>query len=147
VGRDDLELVNQFQASFLEANDIKAALDDEAVLARLREVVDPEAEIAFIAPQGGALGAMSGPFRGVEGLQAGWREWLQPWEQFRIAFEHNFDVGDGRVLSLVELRARMTGGTEISEQGASIVRVRDGMVVAVDFYVDQAHARRDAGLD
>ena len=147
MGRDDVELVSQFQASIFEANDLKAALDDEGALARLRQIVDPEAEVRFIGPDGGAIGIMRGPFHGVEGLQAGWREWLEPWEQFRIEFEQNLDVGDGRVLTLVELRARMTGGTELSEQGASIVRVRDGMIVAVDFYVDQAHARRDAGLD
>jgi ketosteroid isomerase-like protein len=89
---------------------------------------------------------MSGPFQGVEGLRAGWREWLEPWEQFQIEFEQNLDVGDGRVLSLVQLRARMKGGAEILQQGASITLVRDGLVVAVDFYVDQEHARRDAGL-
>jgi len=147
VGPNDLELVSQFQASFLQAKNLKSALDDDGVLARLAEVVDAEAEIRFVAPDGGALGVMSGPFHGVEGLQAGWREWLEPWEQFRIEFEQNLDVGDGRGLSLVRLRARMKGGAEISQQGASITQVRDGLVVAVDFYVDPEQARRDAGLD
>jgi ketosteroid isomerase-like protein len=147
MGREDLELVDRFQASFLRAKDLKPALDDEGALARLRQIVDPEAEVRFIGPDGGAIGIMRGPFHGVDGLQAGWREWLQPWEQFRIEFEQNLDIGDGRVLSLVQLRARMKGGAEILQQGASITLVRDGLVVAVDFYVDQAHARRDAGLD
>lgn len=92
MGRDDVELVSQFQATFLEANDLKAALDDETALARLRQIVDPEAEVRFIGPDGGAIGMMRGPFHGVEGLQAGWREWLEPWEQFRIQFEQNLDA-------------------------------------------------------
>jgi hypothetical protein len=146
MGREDLELVDRFQASFLRAKDLKPALDDEGALARLAEVVDAEAEIRFVTPDGSAFGAMSGPFQGVEGLRAGWREWLEPWEQFQIEFEQNLDVGDGRVLSLVQLRARMKGSAEILQQGASITLVRDGLVVAVDFYVDQEHARRDAGL-
>lgn len=146
MGAKDLELVSQFQASFLQAKNLKSALDDEGALARLAEVVDAEAEIRFVAPDGGALGVMSGPFHGVEGLRAGWREWLEPWEQFRIEFEQNLDVGDGRVLSLVQLRAGMKGGAEVSQQGASITQVRDGLIVAVNFYVDQEHARRDAGL-
>ena len=35
--------------------------------------VDPEAEIVFATPDGGLMGAMGGPFRGAEGLYAGWR--------------------------------------------------------------------------
>jgi ketosteroid isomerase-like protein len=147
MSREDVELVARLQALLLEEADVKAALDDVAGLAWAREVLDPEAEIRFLGPEGRAFGSMSGPFRGPEGLRNGWREWLEPWERFEIELEQILDAGNGTVLSLVELRGRMKGGAELSQPAASVMHVRDGIVVAAEFHLDQAQARRAAGLD
>jgi ketosteroid isomerase-like protein len=146
MGREDVELVAQLQAPLLEEADVKAALGDVAALDRMREVLDPDAEIRFVGPDGGTIGMMSGPYRGPEGLLAGWREWLEPWERFRIELEQTLDAGDGRVLSLVELRGRMKGGAEVSQPAASVIHVRDGIVVEAEFHLNQALARRAAGF-
>jgi ketosteroid isomerase-like protein len=143
--REDVELVTRLLASLPVGQDLKTTLDD-AVWAALGEIVDPEAETRFVDAEGGALGDMRVPLRGIEGARAGWGEWLEPWEQFRIYFEKNLDAGDGRVVSLVELRGRVRGGIEISQPGASIIHVRDGRIVAMHFYMDQEQAVRDAGL-
>jgi ketosteroid isomerase-like protein len=144
--REDVELVKRLIASLPAGQDFKVMIDDEAIWGALRGVVDPEAETRFVDAEGGALGDMRVPLRGIEGLRAGWREWLEPWEQFRIHYEENLDAGDGRVLSLVELHGRVRGGIEISQPGASITQIRDGRIVAMHFYMDQQQAGRDAGL-
>jgi hypothetical protein len=147
VGREDVQLALQWEALLPHGTDLKSAIADAAFLAGLDEIVDPEAAFRFVDSEGGALGDFVVPTRGVEGLSAGWAEWLDPWEEFRIQIEQHLDAGEGRVLSLVELNGRTRRGPEISQPAASITRVRDGLIVAMDFYMDRGQARRDAGLD
>jgi SnoaL-like protein len=144
MGRTDVELVSRVQGLFTD--DLKPALDDDALVRSLQEFVDPEAEVCFIDPEGGALGNRHVPERGVEGLREGWRDFLEPWEKFWIRFGEVLDAGEGRVLSLGELCGRLEGGAEITQLGAAFIRIRDGLIVGVHFYVDQDQARRDAGL-
>jgi SnoaL-like domain len=143
--RDEVELIARLQA-LLPALDLKLILDDDSFRAAASEFIDPGAEIRFVDAEGGALGDMRVPVRGIEGVQAGWAEWLEPWEQFGIQFEQLLDAGEGRVLSLAELRGRAHGGAEITQPAAAIFRVRAGQIVAMDFYMDRQQARRDAGL-
>jgi hypothetical protein len=123
--RDEVELVARLQA-LLPALDLKLILDDDSLRTAASEFIDPEAEIRFVDSEGGALGDMRVPIRGIEGLRAGWAVWLEPWEQFGIQFEQLLDAGEGRVLSLAELRGRAHGGAEISQPAAAIIRVRGG---------------------
>lgn len=140
----DVELVSRAQTAF--EGDLKPAPDDDARIDTLRELVDPEAKIRFIGPEGGPLSDRLVPERGVEGFREGWRDWLEPWQHFWIGFGELLDVGEGRVLSLAELRGQLQGGVEITEPAAALFQVRDGKIVAADFYADQDQARRDAGV-
>lgn len=144
MGRENVEFVSRVQALLTE--DLKPSLDDDALVRSLQEFVDPEAEVCFIDPEGGALGNRRVPERGVEGLREGWRDFLEPWEKFWIRFGEVLDAGEGRVLTLGELCGRLQGGAEVTQLGAAYIKVRDGKIVAIDFYVDQDQGRRDAGL-
>jgi hypothetical protein len=143
MGRADVELVSRVQGMLTE--DLKSTLDDEAFPGSLQEFVDPKAEVRFVDSDG-ALGEWQVPERGVEGLREGWRDFLEPWEKFWIRFGELLDAGEGRVLSLGELCGQLEGGAEVTQLGAAFMRLRDGKIVAVDFYVDEDQARRDAGL-
>jgi hypothetical protein len=140
----DIELVSEVQE--LLDRDLKTAIDDASVAQALRGFVDPKAQIRFMDSEGGALGDRRVEQAGVEGLREGWRDWLEPWEHFRIRFGEMHDAGGGRVLSLGELQGEMRGGFELTQPGAALIQVRDGVIAAADFYVDQDRARRDAGL-
>jgi hypothetical protein len=145
MGRGDVEFVSRVQA--LVTDDLKPLIDDEAFLGALEEVVDPEAVVRFVDPEGGALGDRLVPEGGVKGLREGWLDWLEPWEHFWIRFDRILDAGEGKVLSLGELCGQMRVGVEVTQPGAAIIQVRDEKIVALAFYVDQDQARRDAGLD
>ena len=144
MAASDLELVSRAQAFLTE--DMKRVIDDPAVQEPMQELVDPEAEVRFHAPDGGVLGDRQVPEHGVEGLREGWRDWMQAWEQFWIRFGEMIDLGEGRVLSFGELSGRLPGGAELTQPGAALIAVRDGKIVSLDFYVDQDQARRDAGV-
>jgi ketosteroid isomerase-like protein len=144
MGAADVELVSRVQE--LLDRDLKSAPDDDALAEALLEFVDPQAQVRFMDSEGGALGDRRAEQTGVEGLREGWRDWLEPWEHFRILFGELHDAGDGNVLSLGQLQGEMRGGVELTQPGAALMQVRDGKIAAADFYVDQDRARRDAGI-
>jgi ketosteroid isomerase-like protein len=144
MAASDLNLVSEVQE--LLDRDLKTAIDDDSLAQALLGFVDPKAQVRFMDSEGGALGDRQVEQSGVEGLREGWRDWLEPWEHFRIRFGELHDAGEGRVLSLGELHGEMRGGVELTQPGAALMQIRDGMIAAIDFYVDQDRAHRDAGL-
>ncbi len=45
-------------------------------------------------------------YRGHEGLQHGWFDFLSAWDQFRVDLEKILSAGDGRYVALVHLSGR-----------------------------------------
>jgi hypothetical protein len=146
MSQQEVELVRQWEAILPSGTELKSAFADGELLARMREIVDPEAKIRFMDAEGGSLGDLELEPRGVEGLQAGWGEWLEPWEAFWIDFEEYLDAGEGKVMPLVTLKGRTHVGVDISHPGAALFGIHDGRIVSMDFYMDREQARRDAGL-
>ena len=146
MSQQDVELVRQWESLLPSGTELKSAFGDGEFLSRLQQIVDPEAKTRFVDAEGGALGDNEPERRGFEGLRAGWAEWLEPWEGFWIEFEEYVDAGEGTVLALVELRGRSHDGVDISQPAAAVFRLRDRLIVSLDFYMDREQARRDAGL-
>jgi hypothetical protein len=127
--------------------DMAAAIADDELWARNAERIASDCEVRFANPPGVDLEVMVRDYVGIEGLRKGWRNWLEPWDSYLITIEDFIDIGDGRVLVLVTSRSRFRDSTaDVAEKAASIFRVKDGVVVEIDFYLDQDQARRDAGL-
>ena len=115
--------------------------------ARFAAAVDPSADIRFFTAGGRTLGEMRGPFVGIDGFLAGWREWTEPFDTFTAAIERIEDGGDGRVLILVETRARLRGGgPEVTDHTAVLYTLSEGRIIGINHYLDQDDARRAAGL-
>jgi hypothetical protein len=149
VSKDDVEvIVAEFArvgATGTSELDMHRFADEASF--RAETAIDESAVILFETPEGGFLGGMGGPFRGPEGMQKGWREWLRPWSSCRAAIEETVDIGDGRVLVLVRMRARLSdSGVEVDQEGAALYTVSDGRIVRVEHFLDQDQARRAAGL-
>lgn len=128
--------------------DMDALFADEALQANLARVIDDTALVEFATPDGGFMGDMAGPFRGHEGLRAGWAEWLAPWDSFLFEITEWIDAGNGLVLLLGQCRGRLSGsGLELDTPAAGLYEVRDGLITRIQHFLDQDQARRVAGLD
>jgi ketosteroid isomerase-like protein len=151
VSDEDVQLVVGVFADALQETgriEMGAMIADDEVWTRNLERFSTEAQISFITPDGSALGAMGEPFRGIEGLRAGWREWLEPWDEFHVVMADAIDTGEGQVLVLADATGRMRGtGAEVPQEVAALCRVEGEKIVAIGFYLDQGQARREAGLD
>jgi ketosteroid isomerase-like protein len=145
MGRTELEVVERLQ-ELTAGEDLRGLVDDTAFAAAMAELIDPAAEVRFVDVEGGPLGDAIPSERGIEGLRAGWVEFLEAWGDFRLDFEGLEDAGEGRILSLADLRAKSREGIELSHAGAAVFTVRDGRAVAIDFYMDRDQARRDVGV-
>ena len=133
----------------LLAGDLVQLLHDDAFMERLREVArplaDPDAPVTFHAADGVAL---RNDYRGVDGLIAGWREWLSTFASYHFELEDLFQQGD-RVIVLVRQKGRtIHGGVEVpSSPSAAVLTVRDGRLAGAAFYLDRTQAARDEGFE
>ena len=101
----------------------------------------PEVEYDARVRPGGRI------WHGPEGVQKAMREWTAGWEAWTLDFEQFLDAGDGRVVMLWRERGRAKGsGAEMSQEGATVVTVRDGLVVSVVVDVDRRGTLAALGL-
>ena len=101
----------------------------------------PDFESSFIAPDG-----VNGPFHGVDGLAAGWRDWLEAWERYDVDVERFIAAGD-HVIVFVRISGRTRrDGVEVEHTPAVVWTLRDGVVRRLEFYLDRDAALAAAGL-
>jgi ketosteroid isomerase-like protein len=79
------------------------------------------------------------------------REWIGRWdaafESWRIEDLEVRSIGEDRTLSLFRIYATGTGsGIELARDDASIAEFRDGKIVRIAYYNNQAQALEAAGL-
>jgi hypothetical protein len=84
-------------------------------------------------------------------MAEGWRDWLNAWEDFRIAAVDEYrGLDDERVLVFHRFSGRgKTSGLEVEQtrtKGASLFHVRDGKVTRLISYAIREEALADLGL-
>jgi ketosteroid isomerase-like protein len=72
--------------------------------------------------------------RGLDGLRAGWLDWLAPWASYRADIEELIDLGDRIVAILCDYARREPGAPEVALKSAAVWTVRDGRIVRAEFY-------------
>ena len=104
---------------------------------------DPYAEdVVFVVS-----GPDAAEYHGIEGLTAGWRDFLAAWDDFRI--EHGGVVAGrpGMYALLLRLRGRGKGsGVEIDAEVANVLQVTDGRVSRLEMFWDREAALRAVGM-
>jgi uncharacterized protein len=106
-----------------------------------RDLLD--ADIESVWPQEFPSG---GVYRGLEGHARAMREWLSPWQDFRLTAEAFFDSGD-RVVVPFRVRARGAGsGVEVERRWAHVWTVRGGKAIRFEVFLDPATALQSVGL-
>lgn len=109
---------------------------------RLIAHIEPLAAPGLRSRLGG--GAMTTDHIGIEGLRAGWDDFLRAFERVRIEFEEMVEVGDA-VVDMVAL-VGVPRGTEIEvEQRAAAIWLFDrDLLVRVELHLDREEALRRA---
>lgn len=84
---------------------------------------------------------------GLDGMRAGFLDWMTPWATYRSEVERAVDLGD-RVLLLVQNFGRLEGSTgEVKIASANIWTVRDGKIARAEFFTSRAEALKAAGFE
>ena len=86
-------------------------------------------------------------YRGPSGLVEGWRDWLSPYESFRMELEDLIESNEVLVTCVRQFGTPVGGGPELEATGAAVWWVRDGRLVRVEFNLNREAALRSAGLD
>jgi ketosteroid isomerase-like protein len=144
MSQQNVELVRGLQPN--RDTDLVALLRDDATAAALMETLSPffheDVEIVgptFVAGEGFR-------FVGLEGLRAGWLDWLEPWESYRVEVEDVIDAGDEAVVLVRDYGRRAGMSVEASVVAGAVWTVRDGRVARVAFYLNRSEALEAVGL-
>jgi ketosteroid isomerase-like protein len=109
--------------------------------AGLEPLVAPDFEGAFFVLGEGE------EFRGLDGLRAGFLDWLAPWASYYDDIEDVFAVDDDRVVVLGRERGyRFDTEAEVNAESAGVYFLRNGKIARVEYYVNRAEAFKAAGL-
>jgi ketosteroid isomerase-like protein len=108
----------------------------------LSGVAWPDFEMAMVAP-GGWVGTERA---GIEGYVAGWDDWLEPFESFRMEFAEILEGEDVVVVFVRQFGTPRGGGPEVESPGAGVLFFRDGRICRMEFHLDRDEALRSAGL-
>jgi len=111
---------------------------------RLRAVAWPDFEIVMVAPRGWGSDNVR---VGVEGYEASWQDWLEPFASFRLEFEDVVEKGNHVVVLVHQFGVPKGGGNEVQSAGAGVFEFREGRIARMEFHLDRDAAFRAAGID
>ena len=118
--------------------------DDDAaaeLMRRMAPFCQADFECVMVLPTHGRR-----TYTGLEGLRAGWLDWLEPWASYRTELEDCIEVGD-RVLVLVhDFGTREPGGREIGLNGCAVWTVHAGEIARAEFFAIRGEGFAAMGL-
>lgn len=85
-------------------------------------------------------------YKGREGIVEAFRVWRRTWENWKGEVEEITDAGDRVLMALLESGRGKGSGVEVEQRTFFVYTLRDGMIVHVIVLLDEARARRAAGL-
>ena len=144
MSQENVELVRSLQPS--GDTDLVALFRDDATAVALMESLSPffHEDFEVVAPT--FVAGQRARFVGLDGLRAGWLDWLDPWESYRVEVEDVVDAGDDAVVLVRDFGRRAGMTAEVSVLSAAVWTVRDGRIARVAFYLDRSEALDAAGL-
>ena len=84
---------------------------------------------------------------GLDGLRAGWLDWLAPWASYRAEIEELIGLGDRVVSVLCDYARREPDAAEVALKSAVVWTVREGRIVRGEFCTGgRDEALKAAGL-
>jgi ketosteroid isomerase-like protein len=126
--------------------DLVAVFNDDSASGELMQTMARLLDPDFVSVKR-SPGAEPEIAHGLDGLRAGWLDWLAPWASYRTEIEEMIDLG-GRVVSVICDYGRCEpDAQEVALKSAVVWTVRDGRIVRAEFYVGgRDEALKAAGL-
>jgi SnoaL-like domain len=124
----------------------KGEFDREGMLTKMPDEESFAPQIEWDASEVPVLD-ISGVYRGIEAVRQYWREWYAAWEILRYEFEL-VDAGE-RVVALFDhqrMRGRSTGIEVSVPKYATVMTLRNGLLVHWKLYMIQSEALEAVGL-
>jgi SnoaL-like domain len=138
MSQENVELVKAFVPTEIDLVEVLASDDPATVfVGDISGVVDPDIEVIF---EPSSVGGPGLEFRGLDGLLEGWRDWLLPWESYRITVEDFVDAGENVILAARVVGRTERHGVEMEHDPAAVWTFRDGKLIRVRFFLERAEA-------
>ena len=113
--------------------------------ALLEEIGDSVAAISVDEITGAMIGdsAFTTEFRGRDGLQETWADWLDTFVRVRLDLEEVEEVGEN-VVTFVNQTGTTRHGVDVEQPSAAVWKFDDGLLTRVEFHLDRDAARASA---
>ena len=105
------------------------------------DIYDPE--IVFVL--GDSL-PEPGIYEGLEGLERGFRGWLESWRDLRFELDELIPAGEAIVAMYHQTGTGRASGVHTELDGGHVWRMRDGKAVRLEVHSNRAAALEAAGL-
>jgi ketosteroid isomerase-like protein len=139
----NVELVKAVFPEEIDLAEVLASDNPVVLLIGDADVVAADFEVEFGGTQSGAPPRQ---YRGLDGLLEGWRDWLEPYESYRLMIEEVIDAG-ASVVTLVRVSARTSRhGVELEHRPAAVWTIEDGKLTGAHFFLEREDAFEFAGL-
>jgi ketosteroid isomerase-like protein len=126
-----------------EAVDLVGVFSELDAVPSFLSAISADAEVVF----GPGDPAVNRTYRGLQGLAAGWQDWLEPYEAYWLKVERYVNGPQERVVMLAKVRARTRrDGVLIEHSPAAVCELSNGTVTRLAFYLDRDEALEAAGL-
>jgi hypothetical protein len=109
---------------------------------RLMAHIEPLAAPRLRSRLGG--GALTTDHIGIDGLRAGWEDFLRAFERLRIEFEEMVEVGDAVVDMVVVIGVPKGTEIEVEQRAAAIWLFDRELLVRIELHLDREEALRRA---
>jgi ketosteroid isomerase-like protein len=139
----NLELIKSMMPAEIDLVDVVNSDNPAAMFGAVAGRVSQDVEVMFAPPPTGGPGL---EFHGLDGLVEGWRDWLSPWDSYRITAEEFIDAGENVVLHAHVAARTERHGVDVEHSPSSVWTVKDGVIVAVHFFLDRDDALAFAGV-
>ena len=86
-------------------------------------------------------------FQGHRGVIEEAERWEETWEEYRFDVEELVDAGDKVVMLYRQVARAKVSGIEVGEVAGWVYTLREGKIVRLEMFPDQASALRAAGVE
>jgi ketosteroid isomerase-like protein len=139
MSQENVEIVRAMWEPFkgLDAT----AIDWDTAIRQMGQPISPE-----IALRWSATGPEARVYRGIDGVIQAFREWVEPFSEYRVEPLDYIEVGDYVVVPNRQRGVGKASGAPVEIEVTNVYEFRNGQIVKVDEYDTLDEALEAAGL-